>query len=176
MKEPNRFAIPPWKQPEEWSQVVVSIEQTVANQNAKLDRAREIAGQIEKLYKKINDGFDAVCGVTCVSCMDVCCKKATVWYDFKDLLFIYLMQGKLPESQISKQPDLSCTNLTSSGCAIRRIERPFICTWYICPPQSAVLKEEAFAEVSKIIQASKDDMKILRNHLEESFLKAVSSA
>ncbi len=42
-----------------------------------------------------------------------------------------------------RHPDHSCCNLTPAGCRLTRSDRPFICTWYICPDQQKILSRLA---------------------------------
>lgn len=173
MTQSNNPEIPPWKSPEVWSQFCQSMEQTVGHQRSGLEEARHIACQIREKIDEINDAIDSVCEETCLFCKDICCKKATVWYDFKDMLYIYLHSGQFPRAQITKNGDLSCCNLTAMGCLLPRRIRPFICTWYICPSQTAMLSEKVVEEPKNLIMSSIKEIQALRNCLENTFIKAV---
>jgi hypothetical protein len=175
MIEPNHFEIPPWKSPGIWSQVISALEHTVRNQRTGLDEARELSALIDKEYAKVNDALDTVCKATCSSCLDTCCKKATVWYDFKDLLYIYLHSGQFPGEQLRKKSDLTCCNLTPMGCRLHRSERPFVCTWYICPSQAAMMSEKSREQATLLVRSSIQEIKSLRKRLEDIFVEVISS-
>lgn len=104
---------------------------------------RRVAEDIAALHLSMGSQMEQLSQKCCPGCEDVCCLRATVWYDVKDLLFLYFWQGTLPEQQIFRRSDGACCNLTSSGCKLARWERPFICTWYLCPAQKKELHTEA---------------------------------
>ncbi|MDX2446435.1 MAG: hypothetical protein QNK29_04460 [Desulfobacterales bacterium] len=137
----------PWADEEVWFQAVLSITKTISVISADFSLRLEVEA-MQALVQHIVDGYaeietvlERVCIASCTTCTDVCCTRATVWYDVKDLLVIYLNTGALPKAQIYRRSDHSCCNLTPSGCRLPRSERPFICTWYICPEQNTLLKE-----------------------------------
>ena len=175
INQPNNLEIPPWKSPEVWSQFCRAMEHTVGHQSAGLEEARILSWQIRDKFEEVNAAIDSVGKETCLFCKDICCKKATVWYDFKDMLYLYLHSGQFPEAQITKEGDLSCCNLTSTGCLLPRRIRPFICTWYICPSQTAMLSEKMVEEPKARILSSIQEIQRLRKRLEDTFIKAVLS-
>ncbi len=79
---------------------------------------------------------------TCPVCDDICCNRATVWFDFRDLLFIYLNFGRFPACQITRALNGACSCLSPTGCTLERLHRPFLCTWYCCPDQIRVMEGE----------------------------------
>ncbi|MFW2367100.1 MAG: hypothetical protein ACN4GW_11830 [Desulforhopalus sp.] len=166
MIEPNHFGIPPWKSPEDWFQVNFSFEHIGLRQWQKLQSAKKIADQIDNKLRAIDGDLEILCDTTCPSCVDICCKKATVWYDFTDLLYLYFSSARLPAGQISRKADLSCSHLTPTGCELNRIMRPFICTWYICPDQKDISSGQK-------LQNSIQNIQILRKQLEEEFICAL---
>lgn len=172
MIEPNHFGIPPWNSSELWSQIVSSLEYLHAKRGQQLVQAQKLANRIEKKLRAVNGDLETLCNATCESCIDICCKKATVWYDFKDILYLKLSSGSLPAGQIYKKPDLACCKLTLSGCELPRTRRPFICTWYICPEQVArcsVQEREGRQNIQNAIQ----EIQELRKQLEYEFIQAV---
>lgn len=166
MIEPNHFGIPPWKSPEDWSQAICSLEHVGLRQWQKLQLAQKLADRIENKLCAIDGDLERLCVATCPSCVDICCKKATVWYDFIDLLYLYLNSARPPVGQISKKSDLTCSHLTPTGCELDRSVRPFICTWYICPDQRNICSGQK-------LQASIEEIQTLRKQLENEFIHAV---
>lgn len=130
----------PWAAKEVWGQVVLSLEKTIAAMGQETAGIRRQAEQICQGYGELDTVLERVCLESCPTCTDVCCTRATVWYDLPDLLVIYLNTGTLPKRQIYRHPDHSCCNLTPAGCRLSRSDRPFICTWYICPDQQKILR------------------------------------
>lgn len=159
-----------WADEEVWSQAVLSVTKTISVLSADFSLRLEVEA-MQALVQGIVDGYaeieavlERVCIASCTTCTDVCCARATVWYDERDLLVMYLNTAALPKSQIYRRPDGSCCNLTPSGCRLPRSERPFICTWYICPEQNTILKEyfgsddgiDIFHTINGIKKARKD--------------------
>lgn len=166
----------PWQSEEAWSQVVLSIGETISAlsaQGPELTNIRTLTRQIAQGYKELETVLERICAISCPICLDVCCSRATVWYDLKDLLLIYLNTGTLPDRQIYKQPDHSCCNLTPSGCRLHRSDRPFICTWYICPDQKKVLDGILDNENRLALFPTIDKIKRVRKELKEEYVKAI---
>jgi hypothetical protein len=124
-----------WVHGNEWKETTTSI---LDNLPLPLDRQKElldIAGEITLLYQNVETDLERLCSISCSACEDICCQRATVWYDLKDLLYIHLCSGKFPDGQIFRHKDGACSHLRPVGCAVARNRRPFICTWYICSAQ-----------------------------------------
>ena len=165
----------PWESQEEWVQVEHSISKTISAlspQRAELTSIRTLARQIVQAYAELETVLEEVCLTSCPTCLDVCCSRATVWYDLKDLLLVYLNTGTLPDRQIYKLPDHSCCNLTPSGCRLQRSGRPFICTWYICPDQKDVIDRFPDSEAKCALFRTIDRLKTARKVLEEEYVNA----
>jgi len=166
----------PWTSAESWTQVVSSIDKTIAAMGMDdLAPLRILAQQIGQNYRDLEAILEKACHLSCPSCADVCCTRATVWYDLKDLLVIYLNTGSFPDRQIHRPPSRSCCNLGPSGCRLIRSDRPFICTWYICPDQKIVLDglpsiEQGYGGPSVFSTLKK--IKTSRKALEEAYSKA----
>ena len=168
----------PWASEEVWGQTVLSISKVISVISAHSSLRGEAAGmqalvqQIVQSYAEIEMVLDRICITSCPTCPDVCCSRATVWYDLKDLLVIYLKTDAFPKEQIYRLPDNSCCNLTPSGCRLPRFERPFICTWYICPEQNKVLKEFSGGDEGVDIFLAIDVIKKTRKDLEQAYIEA----
>jgi hypothetical protein len=94
------------------------------------------------VYEDLEASLSPLCRATCPACEDVCCTKATVWYDQRDIIVYHLATGLFPEKQVSRSVTGACCHLGEGGCRLPRLERPFICTWYICGAQTAMLRRE----------------------------------
>jgi hypothetical protein len=171
----NKKTTIPWEREEDWAQVALSISKTISAlspQGAELTSIRTLAQQIVQAYAELETVLEEVCLTSCPTCLDVCCSRATVWYDLKDLLLVYLNTGTLPDRQIYKLPDHSCCNLTPSGCRLQRSGRPFICTWYICPDQKNVIDRFPDSEAKCALFRTIDRLKTARKVLEEEYVRA----
>lgn len=163
----------PWERPDDWAQVEFSIQQAMVAMGPFLPKLRAFTRQVAKGYTDIEGALDRVCLNSCTSCTDLCCSRATVWYDLKDLLFIYLNSGEFPPGQINREPDGSCCNLTPSGCRIIRSNRPFVCSWYICPTQKQIIRERKTDNALGIdILATIKEIQLALKELEAEFISA----
>ncbi len=102
----------PWQDRQEWSQVVESITTAIAGLSGEEEHLREIARQIEDWYAELDRLLDSLGAITCCSCTTICCTMATIWYDLRDLLFLYLADNRLPRQQITRNADRTCVHLT----------------------------------------------------------------
>lgn len=170
---PIEFERAPWSDRYSWEQMRLSLAVSVKAQGERLRRAREISHHIARKLCSIDAALDTLCRSTCIYCSDICCSRATLWYDFRDLLFIHLYSDTFPPQQICRNEDLTCSCLTLSGCRLNRHERPFICTWYICPKQNEFIQQDNpldnVAHISLILLEIKSD----RKELEQAFLDAM---
>ncbi len=153
----------PWVHGYDWEQVTQSIIKSASSRKERSRHLQTLAGEIAEIYKNIDNDIEKVSQKTCPSCSDVCCMRATVWYDLKDLLYIYYSSGELPLEQIYRRDDGSCCHLSTHGCILKRSLRPFICTWYICPTQ-----KREMGGGGKLVM-SIDKVKELRKRLEKLY-------
>ena len=172
----SRKQVIPWASEEEWTQVVLSMSKTIAAHSdleSETATIRTLSKQIIQVYKDLEPILERACLASCPTCPDVCCRRATVWYDLKDLLTIFLNTGGFPDNQISRRDDNSCCNLTPSGCRLKRSERPFICTWYICPEQKKLMEGLPQSDRGRTLFGAVNQIKILREALEQEYVKAI---
>jgi hypothetical protein len=163
--------IPQWGSDANWSEANGSIDHLIRIHGAVLDGARETARRIQSRLISLFPLLDEFCLGTCVDCSSPCCVTATVWLDFRDLLFIHLSGQSVPPHQlIEKQPD-SCRYSSETGCTLPRLSRPWVCTHYLCPLQKALLREKpsSMRTAFENAMASVRDDRVL---LENQFLAA----
>lgn len=153
----------PWIHQADWEEMV-HVTKQVREKIADESRV-EIMQRIETiitLYKALEVPLNQLCIHTCPECAEVCCTKATVWYDQRDILVYHLATDSFPATQISKNDAGVCCHLGASGCNLPRLQRPFICTWYICSAQTAILKKtnnNPDTDIQEIIQRIKETRK-----------------
>lgn len=163
---------PPWSAQTEWQEANDAMAATLRNCSRRIDLLRDIAEQIGRRVKLLDPMLDGLCRDTCPDCTDNCCERATVWYDFKDLLGFHLGMAAVPDAQLPPSPERPCKFLATDGCALPRIERPFICTWFLCAAQKSVL-EGWPASRRQFLENSLTALKDGRNRLEMFFLQEV---
>lgn len=157
----------PWIHRYDWDQVIQSIT-TIGTQVSQNNKVKDLVDQLTVHFSLLDDEFSLLCAQSCPSCKDVCCKKATVWFDLKDLLYIYFSTRKLPSQQIDRDGQGLCRQLSDRGCRLARRERPYICSWYICPTQRKILQGDERRKIA--ISTSLSEMKKLREKLESLYI------
>ena len=170
--KPTSGSFPPWAARDEWQAANAAMATAIGRRPHRFALLRDLAEQIRCRVDLLDPMLDALCADTCSGCTDKCCVKATLWYDFKDLLGFHLGMAPVPAFQLSPESERPCRFLEPSGCVLPRIERPFICTWYICAAQKRLLggwlpSSRQFIENS--LMALKDG----RNKLEKKFIQEV---
>lgn len=165
------ISIPPWKDENSWHQITLFFQYS-----CKGNDIRPVWSHAALLAKKIKlvDGlFTELCNQTCRACSEPCCLRATIWYDFSDLLFLYLYQKTLPPRQILKRRGEPCPFLTPLGCALPRLQRPFICTWYVCTVQRQEIdsiKDSSMHRLQDLLR----EIQLTRKKLESVFVQVVA--
>ena len=155
----------PWTDPDEFNRVLSALSFLDSRLGPKLDPVRETACRIYNSLENADSGIDRLCQVSCPECQDNCCKRATIWYDLRDLLCLHFGPARLPECQIFRintPKGRDCSRLTPKGCGLPRTERPFVCTWYFCPAQKLI--PQYLSVVNEI-----DQIKQLRSEMEDLF-------
>jgi hypothetical protein len=161
----------PWTDPGEWTEIHQNFDFLIEKHAQDMDTAREAAMAVQIRLESLFPLMDDLCHQTCASCAEPCCRVAKLWYNFQDLLFLHLIGRAPPESQPLETYESHCRYLMASGCSLPRIIRPWICTWYICHPQTAALRRRgraARANVEKTI----NEIKQGRKNMEDAFIHA----
>lgn len=174
MPNPSVDLSPPWPTPALWRAVNDTMAVTIERYQVRLNELKDLAGQIRARIVALDHIMDSLCVQTCPDCRDNCCQRATVWYDFKDLVGLHLGPGAIPPGQLIGSVNQTCRYLSSTGCVLPRAQRPFVCTWFICHAQKEVLKQGVNSQRA-FIENSLTAIKKGRNELEEKFVRIVAS-
>jgi len=165
--------LPPWGSVVKWDEANRSVEHLIGLHRPELEQtfflARNIQGQLESIFPLIDD----LCASTCPWCPDPCCMIAKVWIDFQDLLFLHLSGQVIPQAQLLQELGNTCRYWSPRGCTLTRIVRPWICTWYLCPPQMANIRKE-HPSVQKTFNRAVQAIKTARNQMVAEFIKVVT--
>lgn len=161
----------PWNTPALWQEANFALCHAVERHPGRLMDARRLAIELRHEMLSIVPLMERLCSVTCALCQEVCCLQACVWMDYKDLVFLHLTGIQIPEAQPLNNRGECCRYLGPKGCRLDRIQRPFICTWYLCPSQTQCIRENpAYLKcVSNRIQ----QVKSRRKEMEYLFIKAI---
>ncbi|MFT5700162.1 MAG: hypothetical protein ACI8ZB_003033 [Desulforhopalus sp.] len=140
-EEGGSWAVP-WIHQSDWEEMLQLTRNNCEGLGASRAEVMRYIDAIVTLYEEIETPLSSLCGATCQICKEACCTKATVWYDQRDITIYHLAIGFFPEKQVSRSVTGACCHLGEDGCRLPRLERPFICTWYICGAQTTILRRE----------------------------------
>lgn len=162
--------LPPWTRPAAWRAVTAALDHHLGLPHFHgQGNVRQKADAILALMARLDRPMDALSRVTCPTCEDPCCRRATLWYDFVDLLVMGSTCQPWPPGQPMTVVGAQCRYLGPTGCRLPRIRRPWICTWYLCPRQTAHL-EATWPSQRVAITRMIAGVKQLRKALEDAFI------
>ncbi len=164
---PDPFG-PPWHTAARWQEVNAALVHLLQRHRTALDRCRDLARRLERRRDGLGPLMDELCRATCPDCRTPCCATALVWFDFRDLLFLHLAGLPLPACQPRYPHRRHCRFLSPDGCLLPRSRRPWLCTWYLCPPQTAILRSRNIC-----LDAEMEAIKSLRQELEDEFIAVI---
>ena len=161
----------PWNTPALWQEANASLSHSLAHHRHRLDRCVRLAKRLRGQLMSIFPLMDSLCHHTCPDCTDICCRHAWVWADFRDLLFLHLAGIPVPDRQLLSRRGEHCRYASSQGCELNRLQRPFVCTWYICPTQTRILRAQRLeqARLTAVLQQIKAERRLM----EGQFIQAV---
>ena len=162
-----------WDVPGDWREVQISIDHHLSVYAGRSGVLVEVAGAIAGKIDSLESVLDNLCERTCPDCREPCCVRATVRYDFRDLVFLHFLWKGLPVGQPSAVAGKACSCLGDKGCVIPRMVRPFMCTWYLCPAQMALVRA-AEAGSEAFLVGWLREIQECRKALERGFLQIVS--
>lgn len=164
---------PPWGDRASWREVNDCIAGWIVRRGPRLSAVRSSADRIRRQIERLNPPMDALCREACGSCGTVCCGRATIWYDFRDLIYLHLAGLGPPSGQVMRHPHRPCPHLSAAGCRMDRSRRPFVCTWYLCPAHRKLLAGP-FAPSAAPLLGGLERVRALRKAVEADFLVALS--
>ena len=106
----------PWLPGPLWGQANLTLQHLCARHQTPLDAARDTARDLQSLLETLFPVLDSLCSRTCNVCQTPCCRMATVWFDFKDLVFLHLGGLALATGQLTRTADGSCSCCGPDGC------------------------------------------------------------
>ena len=168
---PSKSTIP-WAPLDEWLAVNRAVR-------FHLDRYPEDFKPVDSFAQKLKHHLESIfplvhelCIDSCPWCPEPCCLKASIWFDFKDLWFLHFSGQSIPPAQPKGNLGRHCRYLGPKGCRLPRLGRPWICTWYICPTQTAKVRNGHHAK-RELLNRTMIQIKSERNLLENEFIRIV---
>ena len=166
------LARPVWTAPAAWAEANQALDLLCRRYRSGLGPAREQARRVATALETLSDLNDDLAALTCPFCGDPCCRKAKIWLNFQDLLFLHLFQGPIPLHQLRVDLKEPCRFLGERGCTLPRLCRPWICTWYLCPAQTSLLRKLP-KEIQIGFEKAVREVKEGRREMEEEFVRVV---
>lgn len=170
--ERSRSTIP-WAPPHEWQAVNRAIRFHLGRYLENFKPVVSLAQKVKRHLETIFPVLQEMCADSCPWCPEPCCLKASVWFDFKDLLFLHFNKQRIPPAQPKANLSVPCRYLAPDGCRLPRIARPWICTWYLCPTQTAKLRNGHQGK-HKLLDQVFTQIKSGRNQLESEYIRIIS--
>lgn len=152
--------------PADW-RILNGIAAAVAADLPPGDPARVIAAEIHLEIIWLDWPADRIGALTCPACAEVCCSRAWVFFDRTDLLFLHLRGLEVPGGQTFGPTGRACRFLTKRGCRLARINRPWLCNWYICPDQIALMTKQAPIALAAL-ESGRRRVNLLRRELKKT--------
>jgi len=168
----NQIPFIPWNTEASWREANDSIEHLVVRHVNELPKARGLAQSILIEMFGVFMEMNRLCSDTCPKCNEPCCRVATLWFDYKDLIFLHLNSLGIAAAQPVDHYGDICRYLGERGCNLRREERPFICTLYLCPAQTSRLRRKSrlfYREFNMKLSVIKNR----RKKLEDEFIQSI---
>ena len=163
---------PPWRSVCDWKTASISIDFHLNRYYQDLKPAIKIARVIYSRLESINGALDDLGRITCSRCPEICCLSASPWYDLRDLVYLHLNQLPIPLSQTISGIGETCCYISHRGCKLPRSIRPWICTWYLCPSQTASARKNN-AGLRQPLSRALEEIKALRKDLENEFIRVI---
>ena len=126
----------------QWQESNCALTRLLAIHRRDLERAVVVAMEIRRGIDELTPLMAALCLRTCRFCPEPCCIGNTVWIDFRDLLFLHLLEEPIPPCQATSEPNDPCPFLSHHGCRLPPRIRPWMCIGYLCPTQLSVLNRK----------------------------------
>ncbi|MBC2711033.1 MAG: hypothetical protein HGJ94_08580 [Desulfosarcina sp.] len=168
----NHISSVPWNTLALWQEANTCLAVTIRRNQSVMTESRQLTKQIQHLLESIFPHMDRLCREACPDCADICCYRAWVWADFRDLLFLHLAGIPVPDQQLLCRQGARCRYGGPGGCRLDRIQRPFVCTWYLCPAQTRILGDQP-AEKQRLL-TTLQQIKSRRRQMETVFIRAVT--
>lgn len=166
------FPYIPWPDATQWSEANASLKHHLQRHQRTLGAAHHLARELKERLTALFPVMDRLCQSTCPACTDACCRRACVWADFVDMLFFHLARISPPPAQLLGGRGERCRYGSPHGCRLERIQRPFVCTLYLCPDQTELLRKTP-ARMQSVNDALQH-IKHLRRELETAFIRVVT--
>ena len=133
-----------------WIESNSALARLVEQHRQHLPGATAIAMNIQTGLDTLTSVMETLSRRTCRFCPEPCCINNTVWFDFRDLLFLHLLKAPIPDCQAAMECGVPCPYLTHHGCRLSPWRRPWMCIQYLCPTQIAILEKKGQSDLTAL--------------------------
>ncbi len=161
--------------PSAWEQSNRAVDHLIRRHGPALAPVFSLARDLAKAYAEVFPTLESLCRRTCSRCPAPCCLSAKVWFDLPDLLFLHFAGCVVPPGQPLSRREEICRYSGPKGCRLDRFSRPWICTWYLCPVQTAVLRRDA-PDGGEGHRRAVAGIKAYRRRMERRFIRLTAGA
>jgi hypothetical protein len=165
---------PPWGKPAQWTAIQERIDSGLRRGGLQAQSLRRQAQATSDRIAALSPFMEELAAATCIRCPWPCCLTAKIWFDAKDLLVLHLSHRPVPPAQTIATMADRCRYLGPRGCRLDRLDRPWVCTWYLCPTQKDRLRKEDAAAYDRL-QREMKEIGTARKQMLAVFLQAVCS-
>lgn len=164
---------PLWGSDDVWREANDTVSYLLRRHSNGLKRTVAYARAVREELSAVFTCLDNLCLRSCPWCPEPCCLSAKIWFDFKDLLFLHLTASPIPPAPLLVELTGVCWYFGPKGCLLDRISRPWICIWYLCPTQLAILRRQGRSDIQTIDRAFLA-IKAGRAKMESEFIHLIS--
>ena len=163
-----------WDTPPVWREAQANLNHLLSLRITRESSILHLADTISHTISSLEPVLSELCLQTCPDCSNPCCERATVRYDFRDLIFLHLQHKGLPLFQPKPDPGSPCYMLGEKGCLLPRYMRPFMCTWYLCPVQMDLVRGASSDNINRLPEQLRE-IQDKRKQLEAKFVQLLCS-
>jgi hypothetical protein len=150
----------------EWRRLFTTAHDAVGK--ARESDFKLIAEHIARLILQLDPLMTAYCGRTCPACVDPCCNGRKVFFNHTDLVFLAILKETSVPGQTRSRAGEPCRYLSTEGCRLGRLIRPYVCTWFLCEAQVELLQGES-ARLQRSVTATLQEIRESRLLLESLY-------
>lgn len=125
---------------ESWREITARIKSRIDSLDRGLTTA--LAQDIAAGLRWLDPIMTRYCSLTCPLCMDPCCDAGSIFFNQADLIYLAAMGSESPPGQTRTAPASPCRYLARDGCTLPRVQRPYVCVWFLCECQMELLERE----------------------------------
>ncbi|MCK7507556.1 MAG: hypothetical protein MZV70_28305 [Desulfobacterales bacterium] len=123
---------PTGRRRDRFDRAVRELDELFSVQSEKLCGAKRLACDFAEAITAMEPYIDQLTSAVCSLCLRVCCINRHSYHDYRDLIFVAARGLKPPLSDRGLPDTDPCQFLSTTGCRMKRTDRPFRCTWYFC--------------------------------------------